>query len=59
MKDIELNLISLKISVALVNKNDGLIGEKNYLKTSVELTDKDKVYILTDKGNDTITSLSL
>ena len=59
MKDIELNLISLRISVALVNKNDGLIGEESYLKTSVELTDKDRVYILMDNGNDTITPLTL
>lgn len=59
MKDIELNLISLRISVALVNKNDGLIGEESHLKTSVELTDIDRVYVLTDKGNDKITPLSL
>ncbi len=59
MKDIELNLISLRVSVALVNKNDGLIGEESYLKTSVVLTDTDKVYVLTDKGNDTITPLTL
>lgn len=59
MKDIEINLISLRISVALVNKADGLIGEETYLKTSVQITDKDRVYVLTDKGNDTITLLSL
>lgn len=59
MKGIELNLISLRVSVALVNKNDGLIGEESYLKTSVVLTDTDKVYVLTDKGNDTITPLTL
>ena len=59
MKEIELNLISLRISVALVNKIDGLIGDEVYLKTSVEITDRDEVYRLTDKGNDTITPLSL
>ena len=59
MKDIELNLISLRISVALVNKIDGLIGDEAYLKTSVEITARDEVYRLTDKGNDTITPLSL
>lgn len=59
MKGIELNLISLRVSVALVNKNDGLIGEESYLKTSVVLTDTDEVYVLTDKGNDTITPLTL
>lgn len=59
MKNIELNLISLRISVALVNKNDGLIGEESYLKSSVQITDKDRVYVLTDKGNDKITLLSL
>ena len=59
MKEIELNLISLRISVAFVNKNDGLIREESYLKTSVVLSDMDMVYILTDKGNDTIIPLSL
>lgn len=59
MMAIELNLISLRISVALVNKIDGLIGDEAYLKTSVEITARDDVYRLTDKGNDTITPLSL
>lgn len=59
MKNIELNLISLRISIALVNKIDGLIGDETYLKTSVELKAGDEVYQLTDKGNDTITPLSL
>ena len=59
IKDLELHLISLRISVALVNKNDGLIGDEAYLKTSVEITARDEVYRLTDKGNDTITPLSL
>lgn len=59
IKDIELNLISLRISAALVNKIDGLIGDEAYLKTSVEITARDEVYQLTDKGNDTITPLSL
>lgn len=59
IKDIELNLISLRISVALVNKIDGLIGDEAYLKTSVEITDRDEVYRLTDKRNDTIIPLSL
>lgn len=59
MKNIELNLISLRISIALVNKIDGLIGDETYLKTSVELKAEDEVYQLTDKGNDTITPLSL
>ena len=53
MKDIELNLISLRISVALVNKNDGLIGEETYLKTSAKLMDSDRLFVLTSKGNDT------
>lgn len=58
MKDIELNLISLRISVALVNKNDGLIGEEVYLKTSVKLSDGDRKIVLTSKEND-ISPLSL
>lgn len=59
MKDIEINLISLRISVALVNKADGLIGEETYLKTSVQITDKDRIYVLTDKGNDIVAPLFL
>lgn len=59
MKDTEINLISIRISVALVNRVDGLIGEETYLKTSVQITDKDREYVLTDKGNDTISPLSL
>lgn len=59
MKEIELNLISLRISVALVNQNDGLICIETYLNTSVNLSNEDRVYVLTDKGNDTISPLSL
>ena len=59
MKDIELNLISLRISVALVNKNDGLIGEENYLKTSVELSKEDLRCVLTTTRNDVKSPLSL
>lgn len=59
IKNIELNLISLRISVALVNKIDGLIGDEAYLKTSVEITARDEVYRLMDKGNNIITPLSL
>lgn len=59
MKDIDLNLISLRISVALVNKSDGLIGEENYLKTSVELTSNDMDVVLTKVGLSNIEPLSL
>ena len=59
MKGVELNLISLRTSVALVDQNDGLIGEETYLKTSVNLVNEDGVYVLTDKGNDTISPLTL
>ena len=52
MKDIEINLISLRISVALVNKADGLIGEENYLKTSVELEKNDFKYVLTNQNEE-------
>lgn len=58
MMDIELNLILLRISVALVNKADGLICEEGYLKTSVKLSDGDKKIVLTSKGNN-ISPLSL
>lgn len=58
MKDIELNLISIRISVALVNRDGGLIGEENYLITSVDLSDEDKSIVLTSNGN-AISPLSL
>ena len=50
MKDIELNLISLRISVALVNRNDGLIGEEHYLKTSIAVIEKDLEFVLTNQN---------
>lgn len=59
MKDIELNLISLRISVALVNKIDGLIGEESSLITSVELSKEDLRYILTTVQSDVKSPLSL
>ena len=52
MRDIEINLISLRISVALVNKADGLIGEESYLKTSVELVKNDFEYVLSNQNGD-------
>lgn len=59
IKDIELNLISLRISVALVNKIDGLIGEECYLQTSVEVTKEDKGYVLTKTSSEKNVPLSL
>ena len=59
IKDIELNLISLRISVALVNKVDGLIGEECYLQTSVEVTKEDKGYVLTKTSSEKNVPLSL
>lgn len=59
VKDIELNLISLRISVALVNKNDGLIGAECYLQTSVEVTKEDKGYVLTKTSSEKNVPLSL
>lgn len=52
IKNIELSLISLRISVALVNKNDGLIGEETYLKTSVDLVKKDFDYVLSNQNGE-------
>lgn len=52
MKKIDLNLISLRISIALVNKNDGLIGEESYLNTSVELEKKDSEYVLSNQNGE-------
>ena len=59
IKDIELNLISLRISVALVNKIDGLIREECYLQTSVEVTNEDKGYVLTKTSSEKNVPLSL
>ena len=59
MKDIELNLISLRISVALVNKFDGLIGEESYLKTIKELKEEDFSYVLSNIQREKVKPLSL
>lgn len=59
MKNIELNLISLRISIALVNKIDGLIGEESSLITSVELSKEDLRYVLTTVQSDVKSPLSL
>lgn len=59
MKDIELNLISLRISVALVNKNDGLIKDERYLKTAVEINENDLLFVLTEETINNISILKL
>ena len=59
MKDIELNLISLRISVALVNKNDGLIKDERYLKTAVEINENDLLFVLTEETTNNISILKL
>lgn len=59
MKDVELNLISIRISVALVNQNDGLIGEECYLQTSVDITKIDKEFVLTKTSSENNVPLSL
>lgn len=59
MKDMELNLISLRISVVLVNKNDGLVEKESLLKTSVKRTSMDENYVLTTVGIDRNSPLSL
>lgn len=59
MKDIELNLISLRISVALVNKNDGLIIDEYYLKSSIIIMDNDRKYVLSNRCEENYTPLSL
>ena len=59
MKDIELNLISLRISVALVNKNDGLIIDEYYLKSSIIIMENDRKYVLSNRCEENYTPLSL
>lgn len=59
MKDIELSLISLRVSVSLVNSIDGLICEEQYLKTAVSLLEVDKKYVLTERSSINATMLTL
>ena len=59
MKDIELSLISLRVSVSLVNSIDGLICEEQYLKTVVSLLEVDKKYVLTERSSINATMLTL
>lgn len=59
MKDIEIKLISLRISVALVNKADGLIGEEYYLKTSKALSEEDIRFVLTSTQKANVCPLTL
>lgn len=48
LKSYEFGLLSVKISVALVNPMDGIVDKENYLKTGVELSDNDYKYMLTN-----------
>ncbi len=59
VKDIELTLISLRVSVGLIDIIDGLICEETYLKTAVRIADEDIKYQLTDRRGDNISPLSL
>lgn len=59
MRDIELNLISLRISVAVIDRCDGLIREESYLKTSKDINGRDIEYILTVDKNENIVPLTL
>lgn len=46
----ELNLISLRISVALINPSDGIVCDEKYVKTAIELNEIDEVFKLTNIG---------
>lgn len=48
MKDIEIKLVSLRISIAFINKSDGLIGEECYIKTSAGLEKMDFEFVLSN-----------
>lgn len=59
MKDIELSFISLRVSVSMVNNNDGLICDEQYLKTAVRLLEDDKKFVLTERSATNATTLTL
>ena len=59
VKGLELSLISLRVSIGLIDIIDGLISEEIYLKTAVQIEDEDIKYQLTDRRNDNISPLSL
>lgn len=55
----EFNLISLRISVALINPNDVIICAEHYLKTAVDLSEFDNKFVLTNIDHNEIKLLSI
>lgn len=59
ISEMVLNLISLRISVALINVNEGLVCEEKYVNTAIEVMDVDKKFVLTNIENGSEGPLSL
>lgn len=60
LEKVELNLLSLRVSVAYINPADGLVDKERYLKTAIELTEEEKTYyIMTNEGDSAPAPLSL
>ena len=60
LEKVELNLLSLRVSVAYINPADGLVDKERYLKTAIELTEEEKTYyIMTNEGDTAPAPLSL
>jgi len=51
MASIELSLINLRISVALVNIENSLVSNERYLNTSAELLEEDYAYVMTNRDD--------
>lgn len=59
IKMMELNLLSLRISIMYVNTDEIQISKEEYLKTAIELTDEDKLFVITNKETGEKNPLSL
>jgi len=60
LEKVELNLLSLRVSVAYINPADGLVDEEKYLKTAIDLAEEEKTYyIMTNEGDSVPAPLSL
>lgn len=59
MSAMELNLISLRISVAYIYSKNCSVSDEMYVKTAVTLTDLDQEYMLTNIEDEVVGPLSL
>ena len=56
---IELNLISRRISLALIYSRDRIVCDEKYVKTAIEISNKGTIFVLTSLESATKGQLSL